>query len=255
MPVSIASPSLLHSPLAKLDARWKVAAFCIATIAVGSLQRLGPAAAALAAGVVAILLARAPLGWFVRRVAAVVVALAWFAIFVVVGGLSAHEDDAPLWFGIISPAGMQTAGMIIFKAVAILSMMLAALLSGTAQQHCNALRALGAPSVIVYILALTGRYLGLLQQEFTSMRHALRTRGYRQRLSLANLKTVGHVAGMLLIRSAGRAERVAQAMRARAFDGRWHSLTVQHATIKDALFGLAIVSWAMVLVAWDMSGR
>jgi cobalt/nickel transport system permease protein len=251
MPALLSSPSLLHSTLAHFDPRWKLGTFIVAIVAIGSLRTVGPAAAALAGGVLAILVAHVPLGWYLRRVGAVVIFLAWFAIFLVL----ADQGDGPRWLGVISLDGLQTAGVIVCKAVAMMSLMLAAVISGTAQQHLTALRALGVPSVLVHILALTGRYLGLLQHEFGTMRQALRTRGYQQRLSLNNLKTVGHITGMLLIRSAARAERVAQAMRCRAFDGRWHSLNAPRATLKDALFGLAIVSWAMALVAWDLAGR
>src|SRR5437868_4244073 len=74
-------------------------------------------------------------------------------------------------------------------------------------------------------LVLTYRYTFLLAEELGRLRIALRVRGYRNRANLHSYRTIGHVAGTLLVRSHERAERVGQAMRCRGFDGRFRSLT------------------------------
>jgi cobalt/nickel transport system permease protein len=77
-------------------------------------------------------------------------------------------------------------------------------------------------------------------------------RGFRNRPSLRSYRTVGHVAGTLLVRSSEQAERVAQAMRCRGFDGRFRSLTEFRTTAADGILFLLVVVVAGGLVFWDM---
>jgi len=66
---------------------------------------------------------------------------------------------------------------------------------------------------------------------------------------------VGHVAGMLLVRSYERAERVGQAMRCRAFDGRFRCLVAFRTTPPDVGAFLVIAGAAVGLVVWDLVQR
>jgi cobalt/nickel transport system permease protein len=83
------------------------------------------------------------------------------------------------------------------------------------------------------------------------MRAALRVRGYRNRATGHCYRTVGHVAGTLLVRGAERAERVGQAMRCRGFDGRFRSLAEFHTRLTDVLLFGAIMATAVGLGALD----
>src|SRR5207248_7588817 len=111
------------------------------------------------------------------------------------------------------------------------------------------------PSVVVTVAALTLRYLAVLLGEFATIRIALRVRGYRQRASLASLRTVGHVSGMLLVRASERAERVGHALRCRGFDGRFHALTDFKTRPRDMLFLVAVLAAADGVLAWHIVER
>ncbi len=76
-------------------------------------------------------------------------------------------------------------------------------------------------------------------------------RGFRNRSNLHSYRTIGQVAGTLLVRSHERSERVGHAMRCRGFDGEFHSLHDFHTLWPDVLvFGL-IVGYVVGLVVWD----
>ncbi len=95
-------------------------------------------------------------------------------------------------------------------------------------------------------------YVFVLADEFARLRIALRLRGFRNRASLHSYRTVGHVTGTLLVRGAAQAERVAQAMRCRGFDGRfrsWHDFRTRPA---DLLFFLCVISAGAGLLAGDI---
>ena len=64
----------------------------------------------------------------------------------------------------------------------------------------KAAHALRVPGLIIQLALLTYRYLFLLADELGRLRTALRVRGYRNRMNRHSYRTVGHVAGTLLVR-------------------------------------------------------
>ena len=78
---------------------------------------------------------------------------------------------------------------------------------------------LGAPVILVDLLALTYRYLFVLVGEAMRLRRAAAARGYRPRW-LGQAILIGRLAGQLFVRSHARAERVYGAMVLRGYDGR-----------------------------------
>jgi cobalt/nickel transport system permease protein len=102
---------------------------------------------------------------------------------------------------------------------------------------------------------MTYRYVFLLIDEFARLRIALRVRGFRNRANLHSYRTIGQVAGTLLVRSHERSERVAQAMKSRGFDGEFRTLVDFRTTAGDVLGFAAIVSFAAGLIVWDLFAR
>jgi cobalt/nickel transport system permease protein len=147
------------------------------------------------------------------------------------------------------------AALIVLKAVAVLTLVLVAWATAPWEVTLKALHALRVPGLLVQLLALTYRYLFLLGEEVVRLRTALRVRGYRNRANLHSYRTVGHVAGTLLVRSHERAERVGQAMRCRGFDGRFRALVDFRTRARDVLAFALIVGTAAGLLAWDLLRR
>ena len=87
------------------------------------------------------------------------------------------------------------------------------------------------------------------------LRVALRVRGYRNRATRHSYRTIGHVAGTLLVRSHERGERVSQAMRCRGFDGGFRSLTTFRTAPKDVIFFSLLAAGSAGLVFWDLHLR
>jgi cobalt/nickel transport system permease protein len=243
-----------NSRLGRLDPRWRLAALLLLAAAAAVLHTV-PAAAAACAGAVALALAaRLPLRWYLARVAVVAPFLALFALW-----MPFFLDAAgPAWrLGPlkVSGHGVQVALLLCLKALTIVTAMLVLLATAPLHVSLAAAHALRVPGLLVSLTLLTYRYAFLLAHELTRVRIALRVRGYRNRASLHSYRTVGHVAGMLLVRSYERAERVDQAMRCRAFDGRFRCLTEFRTTATDVAVFLVVVGGAAGLVAWDVVQR
>jgi cobalt/nickel transport system permease protein len=247
-------PSGLTSPVGRLDPRWKLAALLPAAGLVAALRSPGPALAAVLGAWVLAALARLPLRWYAVRLGVVVLFLTLFAGFL---PFTAHEGETPWAVGPLelSPRGLELAALILLKGVAVLTLVLVLWATAPWQVTLRAAHALRVPGVVVHLIALTYRYLFLLAEEVGRIRIALRVRGYRNRASLHSYRTVGHVAGTLLVRSAERAERVGQAMRCRGFDGRFRSLADFRTRPRDVLAFALVLGGAAGLLAWDLLQR
>ena len=71
------------------------------------------------------------------------------------------------------------------------------------------------------------------------------------RASRHGYRILGHTIGAGLVRGADRSERVAEAMRCRGFDGRFHTLTEFHSRPSDVVFFLLAFICFAGLVLWD----
>jgi len=234
---------------ALLDPRARVVAVLAFAVAVVALHRIGTVALALAAaGVFAAWLRLSPATVLRRLVAA----QASLALLLVTVPFSIPGEPlfqvGPL---AASDAGCLRAATIALKANAVLVAALALLGTLDASRVGHALHRLHAPASLVHLLLFTVRYLGRLEEEFGRLRNAMRARAFRPRTDRHTWRSLGQLAGMLLVRSAARAERVMQAMRCRGFTGRLHVLDELRWRAADgvfaAVFGLGIAG----LVALD----
>ncbi|HEV3385792.1 MAG TPA: energy-coupling factor transporter transmembrane component T, partial [Gemmata sp.] len=130
---------------------------------------------------------------------------------------------------------------------------LALILLGTAPFHHTlaAAHKLKMPGLLVLLVGLAYRYAFLLGDEYRRIRIALRTRGFETRASRHGYRTLSFTTGAILVRGGDRAERVAEAMRCRGFDGRFRTTIAFRTTTAD------FISWLLVIIAvggiiiWD----
>jgi len=243
--VRFAAPPLTRSPLSRLDPRWKLAGLILAGAAAVSVQTLPAAAAALASALLLAALGRLPPRWLLLRTGAAVLFVGLFAA------------PLPFMYGVTyhdAAGGAAAAAVLICKAGAVVTLSLVLLATAPVDATLKAAHALYAPGLLVQLTLLSYRYIFLLAEELGRLRIALRVRGFRNRATWRSYRTVGGVAGALLVRGWERAERVGQAMRCRGFDGRFRSLTAFRTTRADvAAFALVVGASAAVLL-WDRGG-
>jgi cobalt/nickel transport system permease protein len=240
------------SAISRRDARWRLAALAMVAIVAVCLQTW-PAALALC-GVIVLLAvtARIPRRWMLPRLGVVVPFIGLFVAWLVWFG----PDPAWTWGVLrISQHGLSAALLVFFKGTALLMVALIGMATGPLPETLAAAHRLRVPGVLIQITLLAYRYVLLFVQELRRVRIALRTRGYRSRPGLHSYRTVGNVAGTMLVRSYERAERVGQAMRCRGFDGRFRSLTTFGTSGADVAFFMVIVAVALGLGAWDWVQR
>ncbi len=237
MTLALDFPPTAESPLSRLDPRWKLAAFALAGVSVAALRTPAAAGAACAAAAALAVLGRLPWRWAARRLGALAVFLLPFAVLL------------PL----LVPDGLRTALLISAKALALATLTLVLLATAPLDATLKAAHSLRVPGLLVQLTLLALRYAFVVADELARLRVALRVRGYRHRANRHGYRTVGRVAGTLLVRSHERAERVAHAMRCRGFDGRFRSLTAFRTTAADVTGFVLITSAAAGLLLWSLT--
>jgi cobalt/nickel transport system permease protein len=252
MTLAFTPPPRTVSPFSRLDPRWKLAALTLAGLVAAAVHTPRGAAAALVGALVLAFLSRLPLGWSAMRLAPVLLFVALFAVPLIFF----PTKTALVWrFGpaIASLSGVETALILLCKAVAIVLLALVVLATAPLDATLKAAHALHIPGLLVQLTLLSYRYLFVLAEELGRMRIALRVRGYRNRMNLHSYRTIGVVMGTLLVRGWERGERVGHAMRCRGFDGRFRSLSEFRTTAADLLMffsvavgavGIGVLDWA-----------
>jgi len=155
-----------------------------------------------------------------------------------------------------SDEGLRRAGLIALRANAVMIAFFA--LVGTMEPaHIGvALDRLATPRKLTHVFLFMVRYIEVIHQEYHRLDNAMRVRGFRPGLDRHTLRTMGHLVGMLLVRSIDRAERIAAAMKCRGFRGRFYVLTPMPLAWPDLVFGacavmglalLGILQWTPVI--------
>jgi cobalt/nickel transport system permease protein len=229
------------SLVSRLDPRWKLASFAVLLVAVTAAEHVFPTALFVGTAFLFAAMARLPRPWYFRRLGA---ALGFIVVFAV--PLPFLLGEPYLWTGgpmHVSEPGTILAVKLIFKVAIAATLVIIVLATAPLEVTLKAMHALHVPGLLAQLVLLTYRYVFVLMDEFARLRVAVRVRGYRHRFNSHSYRTVGHVAGTLLVRGYERSERVGQAMRCRGFDGRFRSLTTFHTTTVD------VVAFVVVLTA------
>lgn len=235
MTLAVRDAAVPPSPLSRWDARWKLAAVLLAGVAVVSLRSPYPAAVAVIVAVGLCFWGRVPPAVFASRLG--VLLLAVLPVVVVL----------PL----TAEGGTRTAVTVALRAVALGTLALVVLRTAPLGHTLAAAHRLYVPGVLVQIAQLAYRYSLLFFAETRRLRIALRTRGFRPATTAHAYRTLGSSAGTLLVRGGDQAERVADAMRARGFDGTYHTLTAFCTTMLDVAGFIMMIAGFVGLVLWD----
>lgn len=235
-----------RSPFHRWDARIKILALFFFVLCLSGLSRLESACLALAVGIGSVAATGLPLHRSLRRISAMA---AFLGMFLVVMPLTAPVKAGDLvvvfehlpWIP-FNVRGLQVAGLIVLKACAIALLVEPLLATAPFSVTVQAMARLAIPEAICQMLLLAHRYIYVFQHEAQRMNRGMRVRGFRKRLDLETLRTLGNFLGMLLVRSFERTQRVHEAMVSRGYDGRLPRTVEFQATVADWLKG---VSWML----------
>ncbi|MDE5832376.1 MAG: energy-coupling factor transporter transmembrane protein EcfT [Desulfovibrio sp.] len=119
----------------------------------------------------------------------------------------------------ITGAGLRLSALVTLKANAIFCVFMAFVFPMSATTLGGAMRKLGFPPKLIWLLLLMGRNIHVLAAEWRALSEAARLRGFRPRNSRHTYKTIAALFAIFLVRTRERAERIREAMLLRAFSG------------------------------------
>ncbi len=119
----------------------------------------------------------------------------------------------------------------------------------------SGLRRFRVPAIITTLLMLTQRYIILLSEELARMTTARKARGFtgsKNLLDKYGLKIISYTAGMVLVRSIGRGDRIYEGLKGKGFNGELMPWRKSHLTYLDASFVSSLVIAAGALLTLQL---
>jgi cobalt/nickel transport system permease protein len=197
-----------------------------------------------------VLLARLPIKDVLKRLSVLIgfLVLIWLLMPLT------YPGTAIIKFGIIklSTPGLLLALQISLKSTAILMTMMALLTTMPVAALGHALRNLGLPTKLVYLLLITYRYLFVFEQAYQRLIRAARIRGFTPGTNLHSYRTYAYLAGMLLVHAWSRANRVSNAMKCRGFSGKFYALNQFEPDSRNWPFGLIMSIIILTLATMEI---
>jgi len=170
--------------------------------------------------------------------------LALFSLpFTFASGPSVQVWDIPIYLD-----GFWMAVAIALKANSIFLSFTALMGRMGVAEFAHALAHLKVPSQFVLILLLMVRYVDVLRLELERMRTAMKCRGFRYSTSWLCWKSIGHLIGMLFVRSIERGEQILTSMKCRGFQGTFPLLHHFHYGEQDTLLILTFFSGLLLFL-------
>lgn len=148
--------------------------------------------------------------------------------------------------------GVQLALAVTVKANVLMLLFVAYTASTPLITTGQALSRLGLSCTLTHLFFFSYRYIDVIYEEYRRLKTAMIIRGFVPKTSVHTYRTYAYLVGMVLVKSANRAERIHQAMLCRGFHGRFYSLKEFFIDKKDAVMFIVISVWitGMGLLEW-----
>ena len=237
--------SIVHA----LDPRFRIISACLYSIVVALSHNFQVLTAAVFISIVLVILAKLPARDILKRFIVVnsFNAFLWLVLpLTFQGPIAIRVGPFPFY-----SSGIIMAAQITLKSNAIVLVLIALIATMNFAVLGYALNWLRVPDKIIHLLLMTYRYVFLIEQEYLRLIRAARIRGFRPGTNLHTYKTYASIVGMLLVRSAVRADRVYQAMLCRGFKRKFYCLHEFTTGKSEWLFAAAMTGIIGLLIYFE----
>lgn len=242
----------MSAPLQSIDPRARLAVAALLSVCVAVAQTFPACLIGLALGMALLCAARPAPGQLARRAAAVNI----FVLFLWCVTPWTTPGHAVWCAGplTVTAEGLRLSLLVSLKANAICALFTALTAGMDIAAMGHALRRLGCPQRLVWLLLFMGRYLHVIHTEWRALMTAARLRCFVPKSNAHTWRTLATLLGLLLVRSHDRARRVHEAMLLRGFAGRFHPLDRFGWRPRDTAFALALLCGCAFLVWTELYG-
>jgi len=112
-----------------------------------------------------------------------------------------------------------------------------------------------APAKLVYLFFFFYRYISVMHEEYSRIRKAMTIRSFRAGTNMHTYRAIAYLAGMLLVNSYERSQRIYNAMLCRGFRGTFP--VIDHFELKksDILFGIfmLLITGVFIVMNWSVN--
>ena len=239
-----------NSFIHQLDPRIRISSAGAFSIVVALSRNFEVLTAAVLIAFILVIMAQLPAREIVKRIVLVnsFIVLLWVVLPLTFQG----PDTVKLGPLTLYKAGITISAQITLKSNAILLAIIALVTTMNFSHIGYALNWLHVPDKIVHLLLMTYRYVFLIEHEYQRLIRSARIRGFRPATNLHTYKTYASIVGMLLVRSAVRAEQVYNAMQCRGFKRKFYSLHQFNAGKPEWLFATAMAGAILVLIYFEL---
>jgi len=144
---------------------------------------------------------------------------------------------------------------ITLKANAIVLATIAILGTSEVFSLAHALVHLSLPEKLVYLFFFFYRYISVLHEEYTRLRHAMLIRCFSPKTNMHTYKTYAYLVGMLIVKSYDRSQKIYNAMLCRGYTGRFPIISHFRLKRTDLFFGFFMGLITIILAIMARNGR
>ena len=242
----------MAAPLRSIDPRARLAAAALLSVCVAVAQTLAACLAGLGLGLALLLAARPDLRELGHRAFAVNIFLLF--LWCVTPWTTPGAAVWKLGPITVTGAGLWLSLLVSLKANAICATFTALTTGMDIATLGHALRRLGCPQGLTWLLLFMGRYIHVIRGEWHSLMTAARLRCFVPKSNAHTWRTLANLLGLLLVRSHDRARRVHEAMLLRCFTGSFRPLDTFAWRGSDTAFLLALVCCCAVIIGTELYG-
>jgi len=144
---------------------------------------------------------------------------------------------------------------ITLKANAIVLATIAILGTSEVFSLAHALVHLRLPDKLIYLFFFFYRYISVLHEEYTRLRHAMLIRCFRPKTNMHTYRTYAYLIGMLIVKSYDRSQKIYNAMLCRGYTGRFPIISHFELKRTDLSFGFLMGMITIILAIIARIGR
>ena len=236
----------LSSPIHNWDPRAKLVSILCLIVAVVLIPDVRMALVGLAIALILVLISKIPLSFVLKRLRWVMLFV--FSLFVLIS-LTYHQGDeiVRFYFLSVTSGGVEWASLISIRALAAVILVFPMIATLRFDTTVKALEKLSIPNKLVQMIMFTYRYIFVFVVELQRIWRSLESRGFKAKMNIYTIQTMGKVIGTLFIRSHDRAERVYNAMSSRGYGGSLRTLDEFEMKSKDVVKASLVIGIAITL--------
>jgi len=145
--------------------------------------------------------------------------------------------------------GADFAYKISLKANAIVLLTVALIGTIPVLKLASALKFIGVPDKLAAVLYFCNKHITVLHSDYTRIRNAMKTRGFRFKTSLRTYRVMGNALGILLLRSHVYSQKLYESMLCRGFNGKFPMVSEKGFRRRDLIFA-ASAALIFIIILW-----